>query len=609
MTFRTDIQGIRAFAFLIVFIFHLNPNWLPGGFVGVDIFFVISGYLIAGLIAKRKEDNSFSFVDFYWKRIKRIIPALYFMLLITGVAAYFIYIPSDINGLAQALRKSFLFLSNQHFGSGASYFGAANSENPVLHTWSLSIEMQFYLFLPLFLIFIRNRYLIVASLIILTLCTLWSCYWLYVVENNTFVYFSLIARIPEFFVGVLASLAFSNKKFSKTTNLILSLIGVLLIVLSLLFIHEGSAFPGILSFLPTIGTGLLLISYDNPVAQFFSKKILVYIGELSYSLYLWHWPIIAFVRYKGGWAELTPFSIEELIFILIATVLLSVISYYLIEKPFRSYNLKRFAISFGGLSATVLAILLLLPVLKSRIIVPEEFGRSSFGQKSHATNKIETLGDLSANSKEIFLFGDSHALLLKYVLSEIGKEEHFKFKTITTSGYPALNGLNRSEIPQEKLSFYQKSLESLAITDSLIEESDVIVFNSIDLASVPSMEKALENLIENLDPDQSLVIFKTYPVLNRHPIKINGGVFKNTDDTIEVIYNERHNKIVEELDEKYSNVYSFDLSESDLFDEAPYHRNYTIYYDETHLNLYGTKLLLEDIGDELEVMLRQIISK
>ena len=148
MQFRNDIQGLRAVAFLLVFIFHLNSHWLSGGFLGVDLFFVISGYLMTTITINDIERNKFSFTTFFEKRFKRILPAYLFFLLIISILGSFIFIYTDIYKLRLSIIKAIKFISNLYFSTGDSYFGAKLSENPLLHTWSLSIEMQFYLILP-----------------------------------------------------------------------------------------------------------------------------------------------------------------------------------------------------------------------------------------------------------------------------------------------------------------------------------------------------------------------------------------------------------------------------------------------------------------------------
>lgn len=157
MNFRKDIQGLRALAVLFVLFFHLNPNWLPGGFIGVDIFFVISGFLMASIVQHKEKKGTFSLSDFYYKRIRRIVPAYYLLLAVIAICSIFVYIGPDIRTIRLNYFWAFLFNSNNYLASASNYFGASSVENPFLHTWTLALEMQFYLLLPLFFILFLKK--------------------------------------------------------------------------------------------------------------------------------------------------------------------------------------------------------------------------------------------------------------------------------------------------------------------------------------------------------------------------------------------------------------------------------------------------------------------
>lgn len=183
MQFRLDIQGFRALAFLLVFFFHLNSNWLPGGFLGVDLFFVISGFLITTIILNDIDKNKFSFLSFYEKRVKRIAPAYFALLIAVAIIAPFFFLYTDLGTLKGTLLRSSLFISNLAFQSGNSYFGAQLSENPLLHTWSLAIEMQFYLILPFILYFFRKRIIWILIFIAITI-SIYTTYQIVVLDQK-----------------------------------------------------------------------------------------------------------------------------------------------------------------------------------------------------------------------------------------------------------------------------------------------------------------------------------------------------------------------------------------------------------------------------------------
>src|SRR5690606_33962421 len=250
--------------------------------------------------------------------------------------------------LKKTALQTALFISNMLFAKGQSYFGVGLNDNPLLHTWSLSIEMQFYFILPLIIICIKNKYLpyIMGGLIILL--TGYSTYEMVVNHATSSMYFSLLARMPEFFVGSLLSLIFINREpIGKKNSIIISTIGLLAIFGSAFYITGESIFPGVLALIPTVGTGLLLISHKNIFSDLLSKKIMVHIGELSYSLYLWHWPIMAFMRYHEGKTGAYYFSLFEIIFISVLTYVLARLSYTFIENIFRTTGNKKFILSFS----------------------------------------------------------------------------------------------------------------------------------------------------------------------------------------------------------------------------------------------------------------------
>src|SRR5690606_25899728 len=449
MQFRNDIQGLRAIAFILVYIFHLNPHWLPGGYIGVDMFFVISGYLITSIILHQKEKGTFSFLSFYEKRIKRIVPAYYVAILFIAMAGCYFYLQADTIKLRSALYRSIAFLSNQFFASGESYFGAKLSENPLLHTWSLAIEMQFYLILPFLLIFIRNKWLPYAIGGLLVILTGYSTYGLYYTDNFSAIYFSLFSRMPEFFIGVVLSIFFSKKALpSKKVSTLLSIFGLSILILTAFLINEETLFPGVLALLPCTAVGFLLISGENLVYRFLASKPMVYIGELSYSLYLWHWPILAYMRYSDP--SKTTFSATEIIIISILTFAFAWLSYTYVEKTFRTQNNKVFALSFTPIVLVACAVTLKLPTINLNGYVPHEFTTATFGRASHSQDSVEVFGDLESTRKKIALIGDSYALILKSFLDYMGKRHDFSFQTITVSGHPALDGIRQDEFTNEE---------------------------------------------------------------------------------------------------------------------------------------------------------------
>lgn len=604
MQFRNDIQGLRALAFLFVFIFHLKSSWLPGGYIGVDMFFVISGFLIGSIILHQKEAQKFSFLSFYEKRLKRIVPAYFYVLLVIAIAGYFFYIPSDSGMLRGTLFRSAAFISNMLFASGESYFGAQSHENPLLHTWSLAIEMQFYLFLPLVLIFINKKYLsyiLAGTLILLTAYTTWQ---IYASHAKTAMYFSLLARIPEFFFGVLFSLLSRSKlKINKNVNLALNILGLFGLIMCSFLLTSESNFPGALAVIPSVATGFLLIPSDNIISRFFATKPLVRIGEWSYSLYLWHWPIMAFMRYKQY-----DFGIPETCFIITLTFLLSYISYTFIENTYRKFNLGKFVLTFSPVVVIFIIVAYLFPIYADRHKIDDYYTTRFFGVKSHGHPEVETFGSSSPKiAVKILLIGNSHALMTKPFLNYIGEKEGFSFRTVTSSAYPAIKGIDRGEVPLNDYRSYNASLSLIPLTSQEIKKCDIVIFNMHNFCSVHSIKNALLQLINELHANQKLILLNTFPIVDSNPLRVNYSIKKETDKKFKIIDNTCSNLLIKAISDKYENVYYYDLSKSEVFDNPPFYHDTLSYYDSGHINTYGSVEMAKDLRKDFTNFLLEVI--
>jgi peptidoglycan/LPS O-acetylase OafA/YrhL len=593
MQFRQDIQGLRALAFLLVFIFHLNSSWLPGGFIGVDVFFVISGYLMTTIILDQKDKNSFSYLNFYLKRFKRIFPAYIFFIFFTLAVGAFIYLGRDIWTLQKSGGSSALFVSNLLFSRGDSYFGAKLNENPFLHTWSLSVEMQFYFVLPIILMFSPKKYLARIIILIVLISTIYGSINIYFNQNKSSVYFSLLYRIPEFLVGGFYSLAFRQKlDFNRIYNNIFAAGSFIILILSAIFINENSFFPGVTALIPTIAAANLLIINNNFISEFFSRKIIVFFGELSYSLYLWHWPIIAFIRYFN---DDYPLGTYEIVFICFLTFGLSWTSYNFIENYFKkrsNLTYKRFFVISSILIGTLI---ILLPKISSFNKIPDVYSSPTFGLKSHNQKNIEVFGDKNSKNNKILLIGDSHALTIKPFLDYIGKENDFSFSTITSDGFPALESIKKEGLSTNDLNFYNASQNLIKITKENVSKNKIIIITGVTFVEAPSIYKSLEKLAQSLKPDQKLVVLNTFPSLDHDPIKINRDFVKKNTKKYNLISRENNKSALKRLASNYPNVYYYDLSKSQIFKSAPFHKDTLMYYNTSHLNTYGSVCLAKDL--------------
>lgn len=604
MQFRKDIQGIRALAFFLVFIFHLNTSWLPGGFIGVDIFFVISGFLMTSIIVDQKNRNTFSYYDFYLKRLKRIFPAYVIFIFITLFFGAFIYLNRDIWTLQKSGGSSILFVSNLLFARGDSYFGAQLSENPFLHTWSLAVEMQFYFILPLIIILSPKKYLLKIILLIIIVSTIYSSTIIFLENNKSSAYFSLAFRIPEFLIGGFYALAFKEKlNFNKIYNNLFAISSFTILILSAFLINENSFFPGATALIPTIAAANLLVIDDNIISNFFSKKIAVFFGELSYSLYLWHWPIIALIRYFNDDYLLSSY---EIIFICFSTFILSWLSYYFIENYFKKKSNLVF-IKFLIVSSTSVALLILfLPKISDLNKIPEAYTSPTFGLKSHNQKNIEVFGDKKSKNNKILLIGDSHALTIKPFLDHIGKNNDFSFSTITSDGFPALEGIKKEEIDPNGLNFYIDSQNLVKLTKENISKNKIIIINGVTFVEPLSIYQSLEKLAQSLRPDQKLIVVNTFPSLDHDPVKINRDFIKKSDKKYKLISYENNKSALIKLASKYPNVYFYDLSKSKIFQSAPFHKDTLMYYNASHLNSYGAVSLAKDLEKDFMHFFEQI---
>lgn len=335
MNYRPDIDGIRAIAVLAVILFHYGIGALSGGFVGVDVFFVLSGYLISSVIFGQLDKNKFEFAQFYFRRVRRLFPVYLVVMLVTFLFAYGFMLPRDFREFGQSLLASTLYMSNILFYMEAGYFDTASHLKPLLHTWSLSVEEQFYLVFP-FLAWAFSRApkkFVVAIFGLLTISSFIAAS-VFITRDNSAVFFLYPTRAWEMFLGTLLALRVIPNTQSLRLNNVLSVIGLLLIIVPIVVFDEQTLFPGLNALWPCLGTVLLLYSGDNRlgwVYKLLSTRAPVFIGKLSYSLYLWHWPVYVLYAYNK------PEGVEAFDIVLMATVTfgLSLLSWHFIENPFR----------------------------------------------------------------------------------------------------------------------------------------------------------------------------------------------------------------------------------------------------------------------------------
>ena len=368
LKYRPDIDGLRAFAVLAVVAFHAFPMWLIGGFIGVDVFFVISGYLISTIIFENLDKNSFNFFEFYAQRIKRIFPALILVLIACFIFGWFALLVHDYKQLGKHILAGASFLSNIVLWNEVDYFDNTADTKPLLHLWSLGIEEQFYILWPLFIWIAWKRgfnLLTITAVIAITSFMLnlhgikhdptatfyspqtrfWELLsgsllaWIYLYKNNIFV--DLTSKIDT----LLFRIVYNNRQEDdgKTLANVLSFIGLSLLLCGFWKINKESSFPGWLALIPVLGTVLIIAAGSSAWINriILSNKVVVWFGLISFPLYLWHWPILSFARIIEG--EVPSRNIRILAVVL--SVVLAWLTYKLIERPVRLARHNKFTVA------------------------------------------------------------------------------------------------------------------------------------------------------------------------------------------------------------------------------------------------------------------------
>ena len=465
LTYRPEIDGLRAIAVGVVILYHAGITMhghqlFSGGFIGVDIFFVISGYLITSLILKELiTTGNFSFKHFYERRIRRILPALLFVMLVSLPFAWMYLLTSSFVDFSKSILYSLVFSSNFYFHySGQQYGAASGLLKPFLHTWSLSVEEQFYILFPVVLLIIFKyfrKYLLII-LVIGLIISLQIADWGSKNYPSASFYF-LHTRMWELLAGSILAyfeITLGRRSRNKLLNLISPSIGLFLIGHSILFFNDKIIHPSFYT-LSTI-TGVCLIIWfshkDELITKILSTKLFVGIGLISYSLYLWHYPIFAFsriVELMGG-DDLKKISLG------ISILILSIFSYYFVEKPFRNKNNKsKVIIILIAISILVLMIFnfsviqkdgyqnRLPEILRVDLSLPGELLKNQKGQNCH--NKIDGCNFNTSSNKKVYIIGDSHMASLSFNLKDRLIKNNYQFITSTVGAclfFPGFNSVN-----------------------------------------------------------------------------------------------------------------------------------------------------------------------
>ena len=464
--YRPDIDGLRALAVLPVLLFHADLQF-RGGFVGVDVFFVISGYLITQIIERDLKARRFSVLAFYQRRVRRIFPALFVMFAVSTLVAYAVLVPSELKDFGKTLLASSAFSSNILFNRWSGYFAPNSEHAPLLHTWTLSVEEQFYVGWPLLLAAFSlpaaSKWKIPATLSILLGSLMLSAYWVTTEPNAAF--YLLPSRAWELGLGALLALSPVSailRRLPRTVASIASLTGISLLATAVMTFDKVTPFPGFAALLPCMGAALIIAAGEGGTSiggRILSLRPLVGIGLISYSLYLWHWPILVF----GHLLANRPLQAVERGGLLGLTFVAAWLSWRFVESPFRHAQVARAGNGtwvLGGLatSAVFVAVGALLFVREGlpargrdvvgflKDLAAEE---NAFQTSRCLVARTASLPDVNgcllgapspASRYEMVLWGDSHAAQLASALGEIGQRHGVTTRQVTKAGCPPIPG-------------------------------------------------------------------------------------------------------------------------------------------------------------------------
>ena len=636
MTYRPDIDGLRAVAVIAVILFHLNAAWLPGGFLGVDIFFVISGYLIGGILYRELSTGTFSLKRFYLRRMRRILPAFFAVVVFTLIVGAQLMVPgSDEWNTARSSAKWSVFFGGNFFSAlNTDYFAPTVEVQPLNHLWSLAVEEQFYFIYPLILWAIMGiikrilpptsssltRYVNVV-LTALAIASFALAFLPISLHGTALVpYYLPHLRFGELLIGAILAVAVAQGNLqpsAKTATFVGSLsILVLIACLVLPFPNTTPWFPGFAAALPCIASAGIIYAGARPYwfASALSHRAVVFVGKISYSLYLWHWPLLAFAHYALG-RELSNTVLAAAALLI---VLLSLASYYLIEQPLRHLQW-----SFGrtGLVYYLLPTLLVAGLYMQGRTTPDEMrpyvqrGSLNVGELNFA---YKTIGDSLAENN-ILIIGNSYTIQLHDFFDKVAKHEGWK---ATFSGVSAhfpnfttkVQSISAQDYARELPHVGQKGeekkeldlLRTRRIAGELNQYNTVII--SLNWWHEEFLEKALQRVEKNIARFQkegkqvilvhSCYTYNTYRVAETyHKVMGKGNGLAYVLPT-PILQNENYTKalnnfqkVKQTISTRYPQVRWVDLTlflPSDLMVDGK-----TVLCNGTHINIYGANYLAD----------------
>lgn len=465
IAYRNDIDSLRALAVMLVVLFHAGFGVVSGGFVGVDIFFVISGYLITAIITRDIDAGHFSLVDFYHRRLRRIFPAFIVVALFTLVVSWLLLMPADFRSFGKSLFGTAAYTSNIVFWREAGYFDLSKWSKPLLHTWSLAVEEQFYLFFPVAMMLVARFMKAQLALLIGAFFLLSLLGNIILVEGNrqAFAFYMLPTRAWELLLGSMLALRIYPDIQKRGVQNGLSLLGLAAMLYGGFSLTSSSSFPGFNALIPTLGAALFI--YAGLVSgeaawgsRLLSNKITVFTGKISYSLYLWHWPLIVFSKYA---LDRDLMQVEKIVIVAVSFAA-GILSWKFIEQPFRHrvvLKKRRNFFVFCGLMSLFLIFMGLM--IMDQDGLPQRFGKDFFKISEAGRNfnplrdtcyhrgefpSVDMLEQCALGIKEktrgfdFILWGDSHADSFAPMVDQVMATQGFRGVEITGTACPPLMG-------------------------------------------------------------------------------------------------------------------------------------------------------------------------
>lgn len=653
LKYRPDIDGLRALAIIAVIIYHLNNSWLSGGFVGVDIFFVISGYLITQIIYTDIIQQQFSFKHFYQRRINRILPVFFIVMFCISIAAWYILLPDQFTFFLKSLKTTTYFGENIFFAQNTGgYWDIKAETTPILHTWSLAVEEQFYIFFPVILIFITKIYaasknnkiikiislLFVLTIISFTLAQL-SPYWVLLTKFN---YYSLFTgRAGELLIGsitgLLSSTIKNNKHLDQVTTQedklrqanLFNFIGFIGVILSFILFSKHLLFPSFWAVIPTISVALILFFYhpNSYITKLLSLFPFVYIGKISYSLYLWHWPIFVLGR---KYLFIDNFiNFKQYIIVVSATIILSIFTYHFVETPCRKYksSFKFSVIMYYFLPSLIIISLFYIQkdnifnnvqsqnTLKIYKLMKTKHWEINTEGFCYNIGKECIFGDTS-KKPEIVAFGNSHMEHMFRYLNQAGKMYGFSIRMIGSGGCSYMDGF----IGDQRCSQIKPQI------DKWIKESRIIIYtvnfwgqnNKAEWKNGKTFKDIFPIFLDKmLQQNKTVIILQDIPDLNSQEVEKFFYNYLNNKKSIrydffthkEIAGNEMIKQIIQG---KGPNIIFFNLLtglSTNEIDDWPFYKGIFAYADSNHLNAYTAKEFPKEVLPKQKYFWEKIAEK